>query len=255
MRISLNKRSKPIEEPITPTFSDEVLEKVFGPIEVIEHPLPEHLEGVLPAEERLEVEPHKYSNEDRFQSKYTELQFELVERTEEYKEDKGYKWKVKILDSGDTRLRTNSIVETWEQTLSEDFKVLEQGENEDAPTRQRRGRPRSDEVPAAPSLPTYEFPVVSAGKPWSHWPDPITEVGQLQDFRVSAYQGNQLKLLNTNEDILGDVTSTVLRDLGRRTGFPPEFVEKLSCKVAAEVINECISKYTGPEVAWVIESD
>ena len=51
MRIPLNKQSKPViieEHPF-----EGIFEKILGPIEIIEHPLPAHLEGVLPAEERF----------------------------------------------------------------------------------------------------------------------------------------------------------------------------------------------------------
>lgn len=254
MRIKLSQRSAPINEPITPTFSDEILEKVFGPIEIIEHSSPSHLEGAFPAEGRSKLD-NRYLTEMKFESNYTGMKFELVEKTEDYKEGKGYKWKIKVLHSGSGHLNKNSIVETWEKTLSEDCKILELGENGEDTTKRGRGRPRRDEVPAAPVLPSYEFPVVSAGKPWSHWGDVRTVKGSIQEFRVSPYNDNELRLLDASENILGKLTSTVLEDLGRRTKFPPEFVEKLSGRIAADVINECISKYTGPEVAWVIEDD
>lgn len=186
---------------------------------------------------------------DRFSSLLgTGLKVEIVDHAE-YDESKGWKCTVKVLAAGDNdHVKRGTQSFTFESTLVQNFEPLERSEK--IVERKKRGEPK-EEI----DTPQIALPTSFSDAPWRNWPLPSLSGGVLQDFTVKASDENKLLLVRESTgEILGSVTPTAIGELGKRLGFPPDFVSKLSNVVAAAVINERIDQDKGNPHSVVFEN-
>jgi hypothetical protein len=257
LRLKPSQRSKPFYEPVT-AEENAALDRCLGPLNIVEHPLPEHLKkilhvdnnGVYSEDVAGESSISGFEVGERFQSPVTGLQIELVEKTKIYS-SKGRRWNTKTIKSGDTSFKPGHLSYICEQTLLEDFEFIE---NIVVVERELKKRGRPPKEVEASILPAVELPT-SFHEAWESWPVPQVETGKLQDFKVSADVEENSLFLYKHGMREGEVTPTALDELGKKAGFPPEFLKKLSLLTAVQVINERITAYSGPDVTMLFEED
>jgi hypothetical protein len=169
----------------------------------------------------------------RFRSTWTGLEIELLAELDRGT-DKGAKWEARVLKPGETQFKRGERTSTFEATLADDFMEI---------------------VEAAPQPVEMPELLIPGENPWATWPVPLVIQGRLQEFHVALGDGPRDLQLWKNERRLGRVTGEGLEQLGRRCGFPPDFIVKLLPSTQQTVINERILNGPVSDVTVLIEKE